>query len=63
MVRGDRSAVAELYARHVRALHSLAQAMLKNAQEAEDLIQDEFDGAPPPVDEATPDHETNEDDA
>ena len=42
MVRGDRSAVAELYARHVRALYSLAQAMLKSPQEAEDLIQDVF---------------------
>ena len=42
MVRGDRGAVAELYARHVRALHALAQAMLKSPQEAEDLIQDVF---------------------
>jgi len=42
MVRGDRSAVAELYARHVRALHSLAQAMLRSQEEAEDLIQDVF---------------------
>jgi RNA polymerase sigma-70 factor (ECF subfamily) len=42
MVEGDRRAVAELYARHVRGLYSLAQAMLKSPQEAEDLIHDVF---------------------
>jgi RNA polymerase sigma-70 factor (ECF subfamily) len=42
MVRGDRRAVAELYARHARAIYSLAHAMLKSPQEAEDLIHDVF---------------------
>lgn len=42
MVRGDRGAVAELYSRHVRALYSLAHALLKSRQEAEDLIHDVF---------------------
>ena len=42
MVRGDRRAVAELYARHARALYSLAHAILKSPQEAEDLIHDVF---------------------
>jgi len=42
MVRGDRRAVAELYARHARALYALAHAMLKSPQEAEDLIHDVF---------------------
>jgi len=34
--------VAELYARHARAIYSLAHAMLKSPQEAEDLIHDVF---------------------
>jgi len=42
MAAGDRSAVAALYARHVRSLLVLARAMLKSAQEAEDLIHDVF---------------------
>jgi RNA polymerase sigma-70 factor (ECF subfamily) len=42
MAAGDRSAVAALYARHVRALFVLARSMLKNPQEAEDLIHDVF---------------------
>jgi RNA polymerase sigma-70 factor (ECF subfamily) len=42
MAAGDRGAVAELYARHVRALFVLARSMLKNQQEAEDLIHDVF---------------------
>lgn len=42
MATGDRAAVAELYARHVRALFVLARSMLKNQQEAEDLIHDVF---------------------
>jgi RNA polymerase sigma-70 factor (ECF subfamily) len=42
MAAGDRAAVAALYARHVRALLALARSMLKNEQEAEDLIHDVF---------------------
>lgn len=42
MAAGDRSAVAALYARHVRSLYALARSMLKSPQEAEDLIHDVF---------------------
>jgi RNA polymerase sigma-70 factor (ECF subfamily) len=42
MAAGDRSAVAVLYARHVRSLLVLARGMLKSAEEAEDLIHDVF---------------------
>src|SRR5262245_4996872 len=42
MVRGDRAAVAELYARPGRALYPPAHARLKSPQEAEDLIHDVF---------------------
>lgn len=42
MAAGDRSAVAALYARHVRSLFVLARGMLKNHEEAEDLIHDVF---------------------
>jgi RNA polymerase sigma-70 factor, ECF subfamily len=42
MAAGDRSAVAALYARHVRSLYALARGMLKSPQEAEDLIHDVF---------------------
>jgi RNA polymerase sigma-70 factor (ECF subfamily) len=42
MAAGDRSAVAVLYARHVRALFTIARGMLKNHEEAEDLIHDVF---------------------
>jgi RNA polymerase sigma-70 factor (ECF subfamily) len=42
MATGDRSAVAVLYARHVRSLLVLARGMLKSSQEAEDLIHDVF---------------------
>lgn len=40
--RGDRSAVAVLYARHARALLTLARGMLQTPEEAEDLIHDVF---------------------
>jgi RNA polymerase sigma-70 factor (ECF subfamily) len=42
MARGDRSAVARLYDRHVRSLLALARAMLQSRQAAEDLIHDVF---------------------
>jgi RNA polymerase sigma-70 factor (ECF subfamily) len=42
MARGDRSAVAQLYARHVSSLLALAQALLKSRPEAEDVIHDVF---------------------
>ncbi|HVZ34939.1 MAG TPA: sigma-70 family RNA polymerase sigma factor, partial [Polyangiaceae bacterium] len=42
MARGDRSALAHLYDRHVRSLLALARAMLQSRQAAEDLIHDVF---------------------
>lgn len=42
MVRGDRGAVATLYERHVACLLALAQSLLRDRREAEDLIHDVF---------------------
>jgi RNA polymerase sigma-70 factor, ECF subfamily len=42
MARGDRSAIAALYERHVSCLLSLGQSLLRDRREAEDLIHDVF---------------------
>jgi RNA polymerase sigma-70 factor (ECF subfamily) len=42
MAQGDRSAVAALYERHASDLFGYAQSVLRNRQEAEDLIHDVF---------------------
>ncbi len=42
MAQGDRSAVADLYARHAAALLGLAQSLLRSRAESEDLIHDVF---------------------
>ena len=42
MTHGDRSAVAELYGRHAPTLLALAQGVLRDRQEAEDVIHDVF---------------------
>lgn len=42
MAQGDRSAVAALYERHARDLFGYAQGVLRNRQEAEDLMHDVF---------------------
>lgn len=42
MVHGDRSAIASLYERHVSCLLALAQSLLRDRREAEDLIHDVF---------------------
>jgi RNA polymerase sigma-70 factor, ECF subfamily len=42
MVEGDRGAIATLYERHVACLLALAQTLLRDRREAEDLIHDVF---------------------
>ncbi len=42
MVQGDRGAIASLYERHVSCLLALAQSLLRDRREAEDLIHDVF---------------------
>ena len=42
MVQGDRGAIATLYERHVACLLALAQSLLRDRREAEDLIHDVF---------------------
>ena len=42
MARGDRSALAELYARHAPRLLALAVGILRDRVEAEDLLHDVF---------------------
>lgn len=42
MMEGDRGAIATLYERHVACLLALAQSLLRDRREAEDLIHDVF---------------------
>jgi RNA polymerase sigma-70 factor (ECF subfamily) len=42
MLRGDRGALAELYGLHAHSLLSLAYGVLRDRQEAEDLLHDVF---------------------
>ena len=42
MTRGDRAALARLYDRHAHTLLALAQGVLRDRQEAEDLLHDVF---------------------
>jgi RNA polymerase sigma-70 factor (ECF subfamily) len=40
--RGDQTALADLYDRHARPIYSLALRILRDAAEAEDIVQDVF---------------------
>jgi RNA polymerase sigma-70 factor (ECF subfamily) len=42
LARGDRQALAQLYERHVSVMMALAQRMLRDPREAEDLVHDVF---------------------
>lgn len=42
VARGDRQALAQLYERHASIMMALAQRMLRDAREAEDVVHDVF---------------------
>ena len=56
IARGDRNAVAELYDRHAPVMAALAQRMLRDKQEAEDLLHDVFVEAWQRAGEYDPEH-------
>ncbi|MGH9199921.1 MAG: sigma factor, partial [Vicinamibacterales bacterium] len=42
MIRGDQSALADLYDRHARTVYSLALRVVGDRAEAEDVVQEVF---------------------